>query len=130
MDKRQLKGQAGMEFMLLTGIVLLMFTVMLGVVADKTSEINRNKNIIAAEDYVTTVQKEINLAARVLDGYSREFYIPQRINKQEYNISIIGDEVVINTARQDFWRTVPPVVGNITKGFNTINKTNGVIYLN
>ncbi|MBW2983806.1 hypothetical protein KY361_01720 [Candidatus Woesearchaeota archaeon] len=130
MDKFHLKSQAAMEFMILAGVLLFILTIMLVVVANKTTYINQKKEVMLGEDAVTKVQKEINLAARVLDGYSREFTLPQKISNKDYNISIVGNEVILSTEEQDFWRVIPSVVGNITKGNNRINKTNGIIYLN
>lgn len=119
-----------MEFMLLAAFLLFMFIVVLGVVSTETAYINKKREIIIAEDIVTKVQKEINLAARVLDGYSREFTLPQKLGRKDYNISIVGNEVILKTEKQDFWRVIPSVAGNVTKGKNIINKTNGVIHLN
>ena len=125
-----MKSQAAMEFMILVGILLLVFSIMFGVIASKTTDMSKKKEIIIADDIVTKVQKETNLAARVLDGYSREFTLPQNIANKDYNISIVGNEVILSTEKQDFWRVIPTVVGNVTKGNNRINKTNGIIYLN
>jgi hypothetical protein len=130
MDKRHVKSQAALEFLILVGIVLFVFTIMIGVVSSRTTDIYKKRGAIIADDIVTKVQKEVNLASRVLDGYSRDFSIPQKIGKENYSISITGNEVVLSTEKEDFWRIIPNVVGNITKGSNTIRKTNGVIYIN
>ncbi len=130
MDKRNLNGQAAMEFMILIGVVLFMFTLMVGIAAEKTNDIHKRREFLLNEDVVVKVQKELNLAARALDGYYREFELPQKISDKNYTIQIMGDEVVLSTEKEDFWRIIPPVVGNLTKGENRINKTNGIIYLN
>lgn len=130
MDKQHVKAQAAMEFMILVGVLLFIFVIMLGVVSSKTTYIAKKRETMTGEDIVTKVQKEINLAARVLDGYSREFTLPEKIGNKDYNISMAGNEVILSLEGQDFWRVIPSVVGNITKGNNKINKTNGVIYLN
>ena len=130
MDKQHLKAQAAMEFMILVGILLFIFVTMLGVVSSKTTYMAEKRETMTGEDIVTKIQKEINLAARVLDGYYREFTLPEKIGNKDYNISIAGNEVILSLGEQDFWRVIPSVVGNITKGNNKINKTNGVIYIN
>jgi len=130
MDKWHIKGQSAMEFMILTGFLLFMFAIILGIVSSNTSSLNRKREIILGEDLVTKVQKEINLAARVLDGYSREFKLPQKLGSKDYTIAIAGQEVIASTDKQDFWRTIPFVVGNLGKGKNKIIKINGTIYLN
>jgi hypothetical protein len=130
MGKRHVKSQAALEFLILVGIVLFVFTIMIGVVSSRTTDIYKKRGAIIADDIVTKAQKELNLASRVLDGYSRDFSITQKIGKDNYSISITGNEVVLSTEKEDFWRIIPNVVGNITKGSNTIRKTNGVIYIN
>lgn len=130
MDKRHIKGQSAIEFMILAGFLLFTFILILGVVSDRTSYTNKKRDIILGEDLVTKAQKEINLAARVLDGYSRNFSLPKKLGNKEYNITIMGKEIIVSTEKQDFWRVIPSVVGNLTKGTNKINKTNGSIYLN
>lgn len=119
-----------MEFMILAGFLLFMFLIILGIVSDNASYLNKKRDIIVGEDLVTKIQKELNLAARVKDGYYREFKLPQKLGKKDYNIVIIGNEVIASTKKQDFWRVIPNVTGTINKGANKINKTNGIIYLN
>lgn len=129
MDKFYLKSQTAMEFIILAGFLLFFFIAVLGVASSNAYDLNRERAIIIGEDLATKVQKEINLAARVVDGYSREFTLPAKLGQKEYNISIIGNEVIITSGQNDFWRVIPPVIGNITQGRNTINKTNGIIYI-
>lgn len=119
-----------MEFMILAGFLLFMLITILAIVSNKTIDLHKKREIILGEDLVTKVQKEINLAARVLDGYSRNFTLPQKLGNKDYNIRIEGNEVIVNTSKQDFWRVIPNVTGNLKIGVNTINKTNDTIYLN
>lgn len=130
MDKWHIKCQVAIEFMVLVGFLLFMFAIISGIIASNTSDTFKRKEIIIGEDIATKVQKEINLAARVLDGYSRKFELPQKLANKDYDVLIMGNEVIIHTEKNDFWRAIPSVVGNITKGENTIRKTNGTIYLN
>ncbi|MFC1768667.1 hypothetical protein ACFLZX_02790 [Nanoarchaeota archaeon] len=130
MDKRNLRAQSAMEFLVLAGILLFILLVMLAVVSHQTSIVNQNRDTIVVEDIVAKIQKEINLAARVSDGYSRSFYLPSKVGKLDYSINIIGGEVIIDTGGQTYSRKVPPVVGNITKGNNVIRKNNETIYIN
>lgn len=134
MDKRNLKGQSAMEFMIIVFLLLFIFVIITSVLATNVVEMNKKKTAVNGEDLTIKVQKEINLAARVRDGYKREFTIPQKIINTDYNISIQNNSnsyiVIINIEGQDFWRKIPGVIGNINIGSNTIKKTNGTIYLN
>ena len=106
-----------------------MLITILAVVSNKTIELHKQRDVILGEDLVTKVQKEINLAANVLDGYSRKFTLPQKIGNKDYTITISGNETIARTDIQDYWRVIPNVTGTINKGINTINKTNGSIYI-
>ena len=130
MDKWNLKSQSASEFMILAGFLLILFLIILSVVSYNSSSITKKKEILLGEDIVTKAQKEINLAARVLDGYQREFRLPNKLGSRDYNISIQENEIIVSTTTQDFWRVIPSVQGNLTKGINKINKTNGTIYVN
>ena len=130
MDKRNIRAQAAIEFMMLAAVLLFVFIMIFAIISYNVSSINKKKENIVGEDIVTKVQKEINLAARVLDGYSREFYIPLKFGKGNYEINISGNEVILYKGQNTFWRRIPEVVGNITAGTNIIRKENGTIYLN
>lgn len=132
MDKwhKYIKGQAAMEFIILASVLIFMFMVVLAVISYHTSNINKKKEEVTAEDILAKVEKEISIAARVSDGYMRDFMLPQKLGNNELNILIAGDEVIIRTDKRDFWRQIPHVEGSINTGKNTINRTNGTLYLN
>jgi hypothetical protein len=130
MAKRKLNAQAALEFILLSSILFFIFIVMFGIVSYNMSYANKKKTNMIGEDVVIKVQKEVNLAARVLDGYSREFYLPLKLGSKDYTISIQGNEVVASVDNDDYWRKIPNVTGIIRIGYNTIRKENGIIYLN
>jgi hypothetical protein len=119
-----------MEFMVLSGVLLLVLTLILAVVAQNTYDLNTKKEEVIAEDTIIKVQKELTIAVRMLDGYSRNFILPQKIGNKAYSISVSQGQLSLNTSNHYFWRTTPFVIGTIHPGTNTINKTNGTIYLN
>jgi hypothetical protein len=129
-DKWYLRAQGSMEFMVLSGVLLFALIVVLAIVADNTYYMNTKKEGVIAEDIIIKAQKEINLAARMVDGYSRSFALPQKIGNKAYSISVNSEDLSLNTSNHYFWRTIPKVVGQIQIGINTLNKTNGTIYLN
>ena len=130
MDKWHVKCQSGLEFIMLAGIIMFMFIVIFAVTSIKAIDLNNKQNVIIGEDIITKIQKEVNLAARVKSGYSREFFLPEKLGQNDYNISIAGNEVILSERENEFSRVIPPITGNITKGKNAIRKTNGVIYIN
>ena len=130
MAKLHIRSQSAIEFLALAGFVLFMFLVLLGITGNRVGELNEKKEKLYAEDIAIKVQKELNLAARSLDGYKRSFDIPQTIQKEPYTIEIENDKVSVDTDQYSFSRRIPHVTGDIKKGENKINRTDGRIYLN
>jgi hypothetical protein len=130
MDKRNIKSQSSLEFLILTGFALVIFITVLALLSKNIYFMNKNKQDILGEDIATKIQKEVLLASNMEDGYKREFSIPSMLGNQDYTISIINNEVILQKGIQNFWKEIPSVSGNITKGNNIIRKTNGTIYLN
>lgn len=130
MDKQQLKGQVSMELMILVGVAILILLIMMGITSQKINERRTEEEMLRADDMAMKVQKEIILASKVLDGYSRTFYLPQKLGNFEYNITIIGNELMVRTESQYSWVRIPLVIGDISKGYNTIKKRGDGIYIN
>src|SRR3989344_6768059 len=126
MAEWHVRGQVAAEFMVLVGVLIFVFTLILGIIAGEAYNINKEKTDQLGNDIAAKAQKEISLAARVSDGYSRVFILPGKIGNKDYSISTSEGRVVVSIEGYDFWRTIPSVQGNIKKGNNIINKTNGV----
>ena len=91
----------------------------------------QQENILVKE-IALIVQNEINLALQSGEGYSREFELPQKAGNLEYEINIDFGVVYVKTINGRHALTIPiaDVVGDINITTNTIEKINGVIYLN
>ena len=126
----KLKAQSSMEFLLLVGILLVVFIAFYAIMFERIDLINDEKDVLLGQDIATKVQKEILLAAKVSDGYQREFSLPQRIQGMNYSILISGKELTVITQKTEVVKTIPVVIGYIAKGPNKINNTNGIIYIN
>jgi len=127
-----IKSQTAIEFLILVGVVLLFFTsffLILGEnIEDKASQnINKNVNEIAL-----LVQEEIGFASDSVEGYYREFKVPQDINGLDYEISLVGNKVYIKSVNEKYSIALPVqnVSGEIEKGINVIQKNGGVVLLN
>lgn len=130
MDKRNRIAQSSIEFLVLIGFVMVFFILAIAIIRSNTMNTSRERETILSEDIVTTIHKEILLATRVQDGYERTFWIPEKIGAKEYLLSIQNNQVVLRLDQSDYWRTVPSVTGNITKGLNFIRKAEGIVYVN
>jgi len=125
------KAQTSMEFVILTGFMLLAFLVFYVVIQAKLVEANRNSIDNSAKQVETLVVNELKVAESVTDGYYREFELPQKVNGMDYTIKIISG--VGNTSEIVVQYYVPQTyVSNssrVSKGMNNISKDNGLILL-
>jgi hypothetical protein len=132
------KAQTSMEFVILTGFMLLAFLVFYIVIQAKLVEANKDNVDRAAKQVETLVVNELKVAESVTDGYYRVFELPQRVNGMDYNVSIIPGvgntpEIVIKYNSRERVYFVPQTyvdsASRVGKGYNNISKTNGVILL-
>src|SRR3989338_6895959 len=129
MDKCNIKSQAAVQFMILVGVLLFVFVIFLGVVADRVAFTNKEKVGLRAQDVVTMLQKEIILASQMLDGYERTITLPDKIESKEYVIGIVQQNIVLTVEGADYTAKIPVVNGTFTIGQTTIRKQQGGIYL-
>ena len=126
----KLRAQSAMEFLALAGILLFVCVAFYAVIFTRVQDINDKKALILGEDIAVKVQKEILLAARVSDGYQRQFILSDKVEGMNYSISISGKELTVRTPKTEIVKTIPVVDGEVYKGPNTIRKTDGIIYIN
>jgi len=125
-----IKSQGAIEFLIISGIVIFMFTVFFVAIQANTEERNKENEAIIIKNLALSVQDEIFLALKSSDGYIREFQIPQLISGKDYEISIIDNFVHVKTSQNAVSLKLDDFTGNIKKGINIIKKQNGKVYLN
>jgi hypothetical protein len=125
-----------MEFVILTGFMLIAFLSFYMIIQSKLVEANRDTTDRAAKQIETMVVNELRVAESVTDGYYREFELPQRINGMEYSISIMSGvggtpEVVTKYSGKERVYFVPQGyvdgASNVAKGLNNVTKNKGII---
>lgn len=134
-DKKMVKvkvSQSAIEFFILTGFLLFSFTIFFVVIQGNMSDKLKERQELAVKTVVVTVQDEINLASESMDGYYRQFDIPEEINGKEYEINITDEMVYLRTLDGKYAISLPVqnVSGDVKKETNTIKKENGVVKLN
>jgi len=133
MVELNLKSQLAFQFLIVVGILLFVFITFFAIISNRSSEENEGKLMLEAQDIANAVQKEIVIASTVLDGYSREFFIPSRIGINNYSISTSGSgnkTLVLTLQGNDFTKRIPYVIGQPRPGLNVIRKIQGEVYLN
>jgi hypothetical protein len=132
------KAQTSMEFVILTGFMLLAFLIFYTVIQAKLVEANKDNIDVAAKQIETLVVNELKIAESVSDGYYREFELPQEVNGMNYTVQImpgVGNtpEIVVQyNGRERVYFVVQSYVNSasrVSKGWNNVSKIKGVILL-
>ena len=126
------KAQGSIEFIVITGFILVMFIVILGVIQERSIEKSKEKREIALKDTAKNIQKEINLAFESTNGYTRSFEVPGKIINAEYNITLVKGLVYLETLdkKNAIALPIPEITGIIKNGTNTIRKINNTVIIN
>ena len=130
MGKQLKQAQVSMEFVFLVGVAFMVMLVFISSTRSEFSTLRSEEERSLVKDVSVMVQYELIIASNVEDGYVRVFDIPLTLDSISYTIQITNNTLLTATEDYEYILNVPPVVGSIQKGNNTINKTNGVIYLN
>ena len=127
---KQLKAQVSMEFVFLIGLAFMVMIVFVSSTRSEFDELRSEEERSLVKDVSVMVQHELVIASNVEEGYIRTFNIPLKLDGISYTMQIINNTLLTSSEDYEYVLNVPSVEGNIQKGDNTINKTNGIIYLN
>jgi hypothetical protein len=101
--RRVVRGQSGVEFLVLAGFMAVVLFLFLLLMADARREAvirSQQDELIALAG---VVQQEIAIASRVYDGYSREFELPTSIGGEPYAIELYDrSELVFSYAKEEY----------------------------
>ena len=124
------RSQMALEFVLLFSVSIFVMMVLIF----SFYEINRYKVDEKIDtkmgDFHYSVQSEFILAAQMNDGYVRTFFLPEKMENTDYNISVVNTTLILEYDGLSHYRKIPDTVGNFVYGYNTITKNNSTIYLN
>ena len=123
-------AQISAEFFLLLGLGLLIAIAFEIASLDQLKEFRAQKENEAVKDLALKLQKELLIAASVEDGYTRYFKIPDNLDTINYSITTANSTLFVQSKNGFYIITIPSIIGNISKGINVINKTDGIIYVN
>ena len=129
---RKLKSQVALEFVLLLAVAFIMFIVFTASARYRTDTLLSQEEFVLLKDIAYYTQSEINQASKMQDGYCRMFSIPEKLdNNVNYSIQILNNTLIFaSTENYEQVLEIPSVIGSIQKNNNTLNKTEGIIYLN
>ena len=127
-----MKGQISIEFMIFLSILLIIFIVFVSSGTSIRYKLIEIKSNVEAKELSDEIAFEINTAVRIGDGYERGFYVEDSLFWGDFNISVGNYFVFIDWSEKSVGSSIitKDIVGSIVKGWNTINNTNGIIYVN
>ncbi len=125
------RGQSGIEFIIVVGVVLLFFVIFFTAINLQQAQKNEQNKEALFQNIALDVRDEINIAAGSSNGYYREFEIPMNVYGKDYEINITPTgSVYLYSERFAVSFKASTVSGSIQKGLNVIRKENGTVYLN
>ena len=127
-----MKAQLSIEFIILISILLIIFTVFLFSGTSTRSRLIGIKSRLEAKELSDSIAFEINTAVRAGNGYERRFYVKDSLfGVSDFSISVEGYYVFVDWDKSSVSSSVitDGIVGSMSKGWNMINNTNGVIHV-
>lgn len=130
MGFRITKAQVAMEFIMFIMIAFMIMIVFTAFAKESMIDLRKDEEGDALKDVVHSVKSEILIATGVEEGYKRNFEIPEQVRGINYTIEIAYGYITAESRNHEYSIQIPPTVGVITKGENTIRKEGGVVFLN
>jgi hypothetical protein len=125
--------QASLEFFVLVSLLIVILTVVMYFSSSYYYQFNQLQIYSEANKISESIASEINLALKAGDGYSRIFYIPEKIlNAIDFEINITNYRVYVywNDGSTQSVIYTKNINGTLKKGENWIRNVNGEIYVN
>ena len=125
------KAQLFTEFFIFLGLAFLIAIAFEIASVDQLNEFRAQQESDAVKDLALKLQKELFIAANVEDGYVRLFSIPDKLDSINYSLTTLNNRTItVKSENSLYIVAIPRSIGNVTKGTNKINKTDGIIYIN
>ncbi len=120
------KTQIALEFIITTLFAIVIIGFALALIGSQSKELQYYQDYKYIEDYISSIENEINIMNEMNEGYYREVRIPSEI-EEYYTIKIINHSflVINNITNQSYLFRFPynGTVGKIKKS-ETINGVN------
>jgi len=125
--------QASLEFFVLVSLLIIILTGVMYFSSSYYYQFNQLQIYSEANKISQSIASEINLALKAGDGYSRIFYIPEKIsNAIDFEINVTSYRVYVywNGGSTQSVIYTKNINGTLKKGENWIRNVNGEIYVN
>ena len=126
-------GQTSLEFLLIIAFMTIMFVSFFALANSRLAESAEQKSFQTAADIAAIVKNQVELVAVVNSGFSTAFVVPQTVNGNTYNITIIDKrELIVIYNDYEHVEFLPVnVSGQLQFGENILSKnSSGKLSLN
>ncbi|MEM5834344.1 MAG: hypothetical protein QXQ69_00665 [Candidatus Aenigmatarchaeota archaeon] len=123
------KAQVVGEFIYLFGAFCFFLVAFIAAYTWRNTQIQEQSMIFEVQRIGDEAANQINLAHLSGDGFSKEYYLPEKIGTFIYNITIYGNVLTINTTKTSYSVALitSNINGNFTFGKNLIKNINGMV---
>ncbi len=126
---RSREGQASIEFLILFMLFLVAITLAMVVSINRSHTISNAQQDLEVNRVLGSMTSKINIAYLEGDGFSMNVTLPERILRNEYTVEVASNEVIVRFGTKTYVEYIltTNVIGNFSKGTNTIANRNGII---
>jgi hypothetical protein len=82
------RGQTAIEFIILTGFMLFVFTAFFLVIQERSVAVQQQSYYNELSGVANLLSQEVALAQQVRSGYMREFELPPTVNGEKYTVTL------------------------------------------
>lgn len=125
------KAQSAVELVMMVSFSLIIFSALYLVILQDNFAAIKEKRNMESQRIAERVGYELDIAASIGNGYSKNFTLPDNILGSTYNVIIDSNLVIINASQTYTSTTVAQnVSGTVQPGDNTIENRDGMVYAN
>jgi len=121
---KEWRAQGSIEFVIIISVLVLIILITTLIIQKQLANKRTQEVQLQLEEFGNIIENEIRSAKESSGDYSREFYLPEKIDDQHYNISMNpGSEITVTLAGTHYVIFIESnVLGDIHKGRNLIKK--------
>ena len=129
---RATRGQAGVEFMAIVGLLGLMLIGVYAFTNSQRADVEVQSTVASGWSICGKIAAEASTAIGVGDGYERIFYLPSDVNGDAYSISVTPQEQSVFVSWDSYScrasLLTSQVVGAPHAGTNKVKNDKGTLY--
>lgn len=126
-------AQVSIEFISLVSVLFILLILTIYYNSEFYYQIYSTRIFKEAQTVSDQISSEINLALKAGDGYSRIFFLPEKLsNSVDYSIVVENYLVIVSWDTKSAQSTIltKNVAGEFFKGRNLIRNSGGIVYVN